>query len=151
MKLTLVPTSSARGQRFRFLGPNRGDECKGCPYTRICFGLEPGRSYEVRALRAVTHPCGLHDDGKVRVAEVEEVPVRTSLETRLLRGTAAAWNPIPCGRPACPSWSLCHPVGPAAGAHYQIVGEEGALPCPAGFTLSRVLLKPMPKDAVTGR
>lgn len=152
MPLTLVPdTLAAPGHRFRFLGPNPGEECLGCPYQRICFGLEAGHAYEVRAVRDVTHPCALHDEGRVRVVEADEVPVATSLETRLLRGTAATWTPVPCGRPACPSYSLCHPVGPPPGRRYQIVGDDGPLPCPAGYTLTRVRLQPMPRDAVTGQ
>ena len=151
MPLTLVPDTLATvGHRFRFLGPNAGPECAGCPFQRICFGLEPGHAYEVRATREVTHPCALHDEGRVRVAEVEEVPVRTSLEARLLRGTAAPWVPMRCGRPDCPSYSLCHPVGALAGARHQIVANEGRLPCPAGYDLAKVSLRPLPRDAVTG-
>ncbi len=152
MALTLVPdTVAAPGYRFRFLGPNPGDECQGCPFQRICFGLEPGRAYEVQAVRDVTHPCALHDEGRVRVVEAVEVPVATSLETRLLRGTAAVWNPAPCGRPACREYGFCHPIGPVAGAHHEIVAQEGAMACPAGYDLTRVQIRPLAKDAVTGR
>ncbi len=141
-KLTLVPLAAKKGSRFRFAGPNKGEECVGCPYQKLCFGLEPHHAYEVVALRDLTHPCNLHDGGRVRVAQVEEVPFRSSIETRHLRGTAAPWEAIPCGMPECPTYALCHPVGTAPGRH-QIVKAGAALPCPAGFELTRVELKPM--------
>jgi hypothetical protein len=144
MALTLVPdTLARRGYRFTFNGPNTGPECQGCPYQKLCFGLAPGHRYEVQALRDVTHPCALHEGGKVRVAQVEEVSFSSTVETRLLRGTAATWTPIPCGRPDCPNWSLCHPVGPKPGIRHEVTAMEGALPCPAGFGLTKVRLKPM--------
>ena len=143
MTLTLVPEPLARaGAGFTFAGPNPGEECKGCPYQRLCFGLAPGHRYEVAKVRPVHHPCNLHEGGRVRVVEVEEAPFSTSLETRHLRGTAAPWAPVPCGMPECPSYSLCHPVGPRPGK-VEIVEDAGALPCPAGFELSRVRVRPM--------
>ena len=151
MTLTLVPEALARpGQGFHFLGANPGDECRGCPFQRICFGLDAGHHYEVREVRDVTHPCALHDEGHVRVVQVAQVPFATSLESRQLRGTAATWTPVPCGKPQCPSYALCHPVGPPAGARYAIAADDGPLPCPAGFVLSRVRLQALAKDAVTG-
>ncbi len=144
MTLTLVPESSASvGARFRFLGPNKGEECKGCPFQKLCFGLAPGHDYQVTAVRGVSHPCGLHDGGKAHVIEVAETSFASSLETRHLRGTAAAWAPVACGRPACPSYGLCHPVGAKAGARHAIETNEGPLPCPAGFDLVKVRLRVM--------
>jgi uncharacterized protein (UPF0179 family) len=142
--LTLVPAALAqRGYRFTFAGPNKGEECAGCPFQKLCFGLKPGHSYEVSALREVTHPCALHDEGRVRVAVVEEVTFAATLERRHLRGTAAPWTGPDCGRPSCGNWKLCHPVGHVAGARHAIVAQKGALECPAGFDLERVELKPM--------
>ncbi|MES2155709.1 MAG: UPF0179 family protein [bacterium] len=151
MTLTLVPESMAKpGARFTYRGPNvprtggnTGEECEGCPFQKLCFGLTPGHAYQVTALRAVTHPCALHDGGKVHVVTVAETDFVSSIETRHLRGTAAAWTPVPCGRPDCANYGLCHPVGPTAGARHAIVANEGPLPCPAGFDLAKVRLKPM--------
>jgi hypothetical protein len=145
MPLTLVPETLAQpGRRFAFRGPNPGEECKGCPYQKLCFGLAPGHTYAVTAVRDVTHPCALHEGGRVRVALVEASDFATSVETRLLRGTAATWTPVPCGRPDCANYGLCHPVGPAAGARYEVAAQEGGLPCPAGFDLTKVRLKALP-------
>jgi uncharacterized protein len=145
--LTLVPEPLARvGYRFVFAGPNPGDECDGCPYQRICFGLEPGRAYEVVALRDVIHPCALHDSNRVQVAEVEERPFWSSVEAKRVRGTATAWTPIACGRPQCVNWALCHPIGPSAGAKHEIVEDAGDLPCPAGYELRRVALRKLAKN-----
>ena len=144
MALTLVPdTLARRGLRFTFVGANAGPECDGCPFKKLCFGLQPGHAYQVTALREVTHPCGLHEGGRVRVVEAEETTFQSSLERRHLRGTAAHWAPVPCGRPDCASYAFCHPVGPRGGKRHEIVATEGALECPAGFDLERVKLKPM--------
>jgi len=142
MVLTLVPTAMSRkGLGFTFRAEG-GEECRGCPFRKLCFGLEPGHRYEVTTVRPVTHPCALHDGGKVHVVEVAEAPFPSSLEVRHLRGTAASWAPIACGMPECANYSLCHPVGPRPGRH-EIVAEEGRLECPAGFDLAKVRLKPL--------
>ena len=142
--LTLVPETLAKpGSRFTFLGPNPGGECAGCPLQKLCFGLEPGRTYAVEGLREVRHPCALHDGGRVRVVTVVPASFPTTVEASTLRGTAATWTPIPCGRPQCPSWGLCHPTGPAPSARYEITERGAAVPCPAGYDLVRVELRKM--------
>lgn len=142
--LTLVPDAlAARGYRFTFVGPNLGEECAGCPFQKLCFGLEPGRTYEVKGVRPVAHPCNLHDTGKARVVTVEEVAFPATLERRHLRGTAAPWTAPDCRRPSCKNWALCHPVGHTAGARHAITAQHGAVECPVGFDLERVDLKPM--------
>lgn len=141
--LSLVPASlAAPGYRFTFLGPNRGEECQGCPFTKMCFDVEPGARYEVTAVRSVQHPCGLHDEGKVRVVEVQRVGFDTTMETKRLRGTAATFEPIPCGRPDCKNWSLCHPYGVQTGIRYGVEAAED-VPCPAGFKIKRVQATPL--------
>ncbi len=143
-RLTLVPEAlAAPGYRFTFMGANRGSECEGCPFQRLCFSLTPGTPYVVTALRDVTHPCNLHDGDRVRVVEVEPTTFETSLERKLLRGTAATWRPMPCGMPECPKYKLCHPMGPIAREHYAIVDTAGKLECPAGYDLEKVTLKPL--------
>ena len=142
--ITLVPAAlAAPGSRFTFAGPNAGAECAGCPYQKLCFGLAPGRAYAVQKVRELTHPCNLHDGGKVHVVTVAEVPFAASLERRHLRGTAAPWAGPDCRKPSCASWNLCHPKGHAEGAKHEIVAQNGPLPCPAGFDLERVDLKQM--------
>ncbi|MEA3191382.1 MAG: uncharacterized protein QOD77_1964 [Thermoplasmata archaeon] len=147
MTLTLVPESLASaGARFTFRGANAAPdaECAGCPLQKMCFGLQAGATYQVTGVREVTHPCALHDGGRAHVVTVEPAAVATSLETRLLRGTAATWSAMPCARPECPSYALCHPAASPSGARYAIEKDEGALPCPAGYDLSKVRLKLLP-------
>lgn len=142
MVLTLVPQALAQvGAGFGFAGPNRGEECRDCPFQRLCFGLRPGRGYEVTALRGVSHPCALHEGGRAHVVEVAEAPFATSLESRLLRGTAATWAPVPCGMPECANYALCHPARPPG--RHQILETAGPLACPAGYDLQRVRFKPL--------
>ena len=142
MALTLVPEPLAEpGYTFTFLGPNKGAECQDCPVQNLCFRLEPGRRYRVTAVRGVTHPCNLHDEDRVRVCEVEEVPLATSIRSSALRGTAVTWNPVDCGHPACPQWAFCHPAGATGGARYAVAGEDGAMDCPKGFAITAVRLR----------
>jgi uncharacterized protein (UPF0179 family) len=142
--LTLVPDAlAAPGYRFTFAGPNLGEECAGCPFQKLCFGLKPGHSYVVKSVRPAVHPCGLHDTGKAHVVVVEESSFPATIERRHLRGTAAAWTAPDCRRPSCRNWALCHPVGHTAGARHAITAQKGAVECPVGFDLERVELKPM--------
>lgn len=142
--LTLVPdTYAAKGTRFTYTASATApEECTGCPFQRLCFGLEQGRRYEITQLRDVTHPCALHDGGRVRVAEVHEVPFATTVETRLLRGTAVSWAPVACGRPDCANYAMCHPAGTQPGRH-EVVAPGEAVACPAGYTLTRADLRRM--------
>ena len=142
--LTLVPdTYAAQGTRFTYAaGPQPPEECAGCPFQKLCFGLAPGHRYQVKVLRDVTHPCALHDGGRVRVAEVEEVPFPSTVETRLLRGTAVTWSPLPCARPDCANYALCHPAGPQPGKH-AVVASGDPVACPAGYEITRVELRRM--------
>ena len=142
--LTLVPVAVAEpGFRFTFAGPNPGEECKGCPFQKLCFGLAAGHSYKVASVREVTHPCALHEEGRVRVVTVEETAFPATLEREHLRGTAAPWTSPDCRKPSCVNWNLCHPKGHVQGARHEIVEQRGAVHCPAGFDLERVDLKPM--------
>jgi uncharacterized protein (UPF0179 family) len=142
--LTLVPDAlAAPGFRFTFAGPNLGEECTGCPFQKLCFGLKPGHSYVVKSVRPVAHPCALHDTGKARAVVVEETSFPATIERHHLRGTAAAWSAPDCRRPSCRNWALCHPVGHAEGARHAITAQKGAVECPAGFDLEKVDLKPM--------
>lgn len=142
--LTLVPDAlAAGGYRFTFAGPSGGEECRGCPLQKLCFGLQPGRTYQVTAVRPASHPCGLHDGGRVRAVEVSEVPFTATLERRHLRGTAAPWTAPDCGRPQCPSYALCHPTGHASGARHAVVRQLGPVECPEGFDLEKVEMKLM--------
>jgi uncharacterized protein len=142
--LTLVPEPLTEpGSRFTFAGPNAGEECQGCPFQKLCFGLKPGQSYKVAAKRPVTHPCRLHEGGRVHVVTVEEAPFTATLERHHLRGTAAPWTGPDCRKPSCANWGLCHPKGHTEGARHAIVAQLGAVACPAGFDLEKVDLKPM--------
>lgn len=154
MALTLVPEALARiGARFTYRGPNAGaegtavgndgSECTDCPFQRLCFGLEPGLPYEVTAVRDVRHPCALHDGGRVRVVEARAASFTTSLGTRHLRGTAAPWDPVPCGYPECPKNALCHPAGIAPGRRHAIEADEGIIDCPMGHAIHCVRLRPL--------
>lgn len=138
--LGLAPDLLARpGFRFTATG-GPFDECEGCPVQKLCFGVEAGRHYEVTDLRDVVHPCAVHEGG-MRVVQLQEAAFDTTLETKRLRGTAAAFSPPDCGNPSCTLWAVCHPVGPTRDVRYAIeeVGDDVA--CPMHYKLKRVRLR----------
>ncbi len=140
--LTLVPLDQAKpGARFWFNGPN-DDECKGCPFQKLCFNLEIGQHYEVTEVRDLRHPCQLHDEGTVQVVKVKPIGFTSTVETKKLRGTAVTWTPIPCGFPECKNWSLCHPTGPQPGQRRAVVSEPEPLACPMHYDLQKVTFSP---------
>lgn len=140
--LTVVPGHlAAPGRRFAFNGPNQGDECDGCPVKRLCFDLQPGTTYRVAEVRAVEHPCKLHDGDKVRVVRVVPDTVQTTAETKRLRGTAITWKPVDCGYPECPNWKLCHPTGPARDVRYAVEKEGAKVDCPMNYDIRRITMR----------
>lgn len=142
-ELTLVPSTLARtGYRFRYQGDPGDEACDGCPVRSICYRLEAGRTYAVKEVRSVEHPCALHDGDKVRVCTAEPVPSVTTVEARRLRGTAVTWEPVPCGYPECDKYALCHPAGQPAG-RYEVMDDLGDEECPMHYKLRRVRVQPI--------
>jgi uncharacterized protein (UPF0179 family) len=140
MQLTLVPTTLATpGYLFRNYGDQNAEECDGCPVRAVCFKTPPGH-YEIVEVRDVQHPCKLHE-GTMSVCTAKEVPTVTTLEVKLLKGTATNWGAIECGFPECKNNALCHPRMDAG--HMEIVSVGETIECPMHYEIKQVSLRPL--------
>ncbi|MBM4249419.1 MAG: UPF0179 family protein [Euryarchaeota archaeon] len=137
--VTLVGETQAKeGLMFVFVGPLT--ECRDCRLKAVCFNLEEGRTYVIKAVRAVHHDCKVHEGG-VRVVEVEKSPIRTTVPSRAaLEGTTYTWQGKECQNLGCAHYLRCTPRGMKAGERYRIVKVAGYVECPDGESLKEVVL-----------
>lgn len=129
-----------KGFEFVFTGPLA--ECRECKVKNVCFHLDENRWYRVTDVREVHHECKVHEDG-VRVVEVERVPTRAILPTRVaLEGSMITYEGSDCGAVGCKHFRLCRPPGASDGMKFKIMSVESAeVTCPRGRSLRRVSLE----------
>ena len=133
------------GERFLFVGPNDGPDaaCAPCKLKGACFNLDPGEVYEVATVREKTHPCYLHEGGRVRVVEVERAEHDVIVPARgLQEGESMLYPERSCDFRGCGFWRECvgAPLRPGHPYHVMKVGEP--IPCPLGYNLRRAHLAP---------
>jgi uncharacterized protein (UPF0179 family) len=128
------------GFEFAFKGPVA--ECKECKVRNVCFHLDENRRYRVVQMRNVEHECRIHEEG-VRVVEVERVPTRVALPSRVaLEGSMLSLEPRECMNVSCPNYRLCRPLDGVKGMRFKITSvEPKELECPIGERLKVVLLE----------
>lgn len=129
-----------KGFEFVFSGPLA--ECRECKVRNICFHLEENKWYRVTGVRDVHHECKVHDGG-VRVVEVERVPTRAALPTRVaLEGSMMTFEEPNCDWVGCANHKLCNPAGASEGMRFKILSVEMTeLACPRGRSLRAVSLE----------
>jgi len=133
-RVTLVGERWARAGAT-FLNEQPCEVADACPVAKACQNLPWDREFRVVNVRGVHHGvCVVHEQG-AHVVEVEEVPLRASLEVSKTRGTAARWTPPVCHIRGCVNWDRCFPHGPQAGREYTLARVEGRLDCPMGYEL----------------
>lgn len=137
--VTLVGEKQAKvGYVFIFKGPLL--ECRDCKYKQVCFNLEEGKRYRVKALRDAMHECRVHEE-RVRAVEVETVPFEAGVKSRIaVEGSIVPLEDKGCKNMACTHFRLCHPVGKKAGGKFKILRIRGTLDCPEGERITQVLL-----------
>lgn len=141
-RVTIVGSTYARpGVQFIYMG--RTEECESCSISRVCHNLEPGKRYEVVAIRAASHSCPVHVKGSVTV-DVAEASFAVRVPASLARkNTTIIARPGECDE-SCSSYADCHPAGFVPGQKYiitEIIGEE---PVTCGEGLSPVLVRVIP-------
>ncbi|MCX8204383.1 MAG: UPF0179 family protein [Candidatus Nezhaarchaeota archaeon] len=143
--VTLIGSSQARvGYRFVHLGPSK--PCELCKLLRVCVGaLEPGRMYEVVAVRRTRHDCPLHEGG-VKVVDVVEAPVEVAIPLKVaVEGLIISYRPLKCGFKDCMLTYLCKPKWLRAGDRCRVVAVlEAGLPCPKKLSLAKARLARLP-------
>lgn len=144
-RVTIVGSVYARpGTQFVYMG--RADQCDSCSIARVCHNLEPGRRYEVVAIRAASHICPVHYDGAVTV-DVTDAPVEIRLPAELAKKNTTITLRFPVCDEACPSFAACHPSGVVEGQKYIIteILEEKPVACRNGPSPVLVRIVPLPE------
>ena len=128
------------GFEFVFGGPLA--ECRDCKVRNVCFHLEENRRYRVKGVREVRHDCKIHEDG-VRVVEVEKVPIRAAIPSKVaLEGAMLTYEDTECRNLGCENYDLCRPRGTVDGMRFKILKiEHDKVECPEGNVLRAVLLE----------
>ena len=139
--ITLVGIKQAK-EGFTFIHHGFSPKCEGCEYSQVCIGnLEVGRVYKVVKLREKVFPCRLHEGG-VRVVEVVESEILSSLPSKLaIEGAVINFQSQRCDTPLCEHYDLCVPDGLFNGDYCTILSVKENIPCPKGLQLVKVALK----------
>jgi uncharacterized protein (UPF0179 family) len=144
--ITLVGELQASvGARFVYEGANGGPDalCAPCKLQGICFNLEPGETYEVRAVRDKGHPCFLHERGVARVVEVAPSAHDVIIPARgLVAGETFVYPQRQCENRGCDKWSICVGARPRPGATYQVESVGANADCPLDYALRHARLAP---------
>ena len=137
--ITLIGERKAKeGIRFVYRGPLT--ECRECKLKAVCFNLDAGGSYKIKAIRDVHHDCKIHEDG-VRVVEVEKVPSRVAVSKKsALEGSTISIEEIRCRNVGCVRYRLCHPPGLDKGMKGKITKVCNDVECPEGMKLVEVVI-----------
>lgn len=140
MKITLVDHKKAKAG-YEFISYGAPEECNSCALLKVCIGnLETCRRYHVVALREKEHECPVF--GQVKVVEVEESSVLSSLDTsKTYLGSKITYEPQKCGEIFCSNARFCAPEGLKKGDTCRIEEVLGKLECEKGFKLQLVRLR----------
>jgi uncharacterized protein (UPF0179 family) len=141
--VTLVGERSAKpGARFEYLG--MAPECEACKLRGVCHAKElmVRREYEVSAVRSIHHDCPADFfEGGMRVAEVEPVPVRTTIPVSALRGTGVTHSFEEC-HAVCLFHKFCDTPALKQGQDCTIKEVQGPVECKVGRELRYALVEP---------
>ncbi len=138
--VTLVGEKHAKkGNKFIYIGPL--SECRECKVKTVCFNLEVGRTYEIKEIRQMHHPCKIHEGG-VRAVEYEKQPIQhaVSAESAIEKARITVEAREPCINRGCEHYRLCFPLGIKNGTQYEISSVKGTITCSEGKKLKEVLL-----------
>lgn len=141
--ITLIGTKLAKvGNEFIFKGSAK--ECDPCKLYKTCMGLNTGGKYRIINIRTgPKHECAVHDTGVVAV-EVQEMPVRITVESRkAIQGSTIVYDIANCNNSDCMNYVFCRPEGLRRGDKFTIadVLDDMPEPCEKGFSLKVVEVK----------
>ncbi len=137
--ITLIGEHLAQeGGEFVYRGPLT--ECRDCKLKGVCFNLDTGGLYRIKAVRNVKHLCRIHEEG-VRVVEVQKLQRRCALPQKYaLEGSTYTYEGIRCKSPGCKNYQLCHPTGVEKNMRFRVSRVDEDLKCPEGLRLVAVTL-----------
>lgn len=102
---------------FVYLGPL--NECRNCKVKTACFNLKPYHTYKIINIRDKKHGCNVHEGPGV-VVEVEEQPIRTTIDKKLSKGSITQLEPHICDHVFCYHYDICTIQAIQKGKKYRI-------------------------------
>ena len=138
--ITLIGEHLAKeGDEFVYRGPLT--ECRDCKLKGVCFNLDTGGLYRIKAVRSVKHLCRIHEEG-VRVVEVQKLQQKCALPQKYaLEGSTITYEEVKCKSPGCENYRICHPMGLEKNMKFRIHSIDDAIKCPEGHRLVAVTLE----------
>ncbi len=118
------------GMKFVFEGPD--EVCNTCKLRFTCLSaLEPGRVYEITAVKKMKHYCP-KEDGYLVLVEIIEPVLGFALSPRkAIEGMTIEYEP-PCDEKFCEHYDTCVAVGLEKGEKAVIIKVKETVPCPLG-------------------
>ncbi|MEW5759221.1 MAG: UPF0179 family protein [Candidatus Thermoplasmatota archaeon] len=138
--VTLVGKTQAKvGFEFIYIG--HLSDCKECRLKTVCFNLDTGRRYVVKAVRDVEHTCKIHEEG-VRVVVVERLPIKAGIDGKLaIEGSTITYEERNCPNLECEHHKICQPYGLKKNEKFKIVKVCEDIVCPEKNELKTVFLE----------
>jgi uncharacterized protein (UPF0179 family) len=138
--ITLIGEHQAKkGEMFIYRGPLT--ECRDCKLKAVCFNLDAGGMYRIKAVREVHHECRVHEEG-VRVVEVEKLMHQGALSRRsAMEGSTITFEELRCKTLGCANYRICHPVGVERNMKFRVAKVDKEIACPEGMKLVAVTLE----------
>lgn len=114
------------------------EECYGCDLRDACLNLEDNWRYKIVKVRKVEHSCSLHEGG-VKGVDVEPLPIEIAVEGmgKEMEGSTLKCE-LNCDLRDCENFLYC---SLANGAEVKILKNLGAIVCPRGKRLRRVIVE----------
>ncbi|MEA4957668.1 hypothetical protein SDC9_08630 [bioreactor metagenome] len=141
--ITLIGENLAEvGMSFIFEGPV--EECESCRFKASCVdSLEKGRKYVITNVKDITQKCYVHNEGIVRVVEVELADIDAFIDSKkAFEGSNISFESPSCDID-CIYYDLCFPDGLKSGDKCIIVKNLGKHDsgCAKGLSLTKVCLR----------
>jgi len=141
--ITLIGTKLAeKGLEFVHYGTSTA--CEKCRFKSTCIdSLEEGRIYVIKDVKDTTHPCPIHDGGKVKVVDVDRADIKALIDSKkAFEGSNILFNFPQCDVD-CEMRHLCFPEGLYKYDRCKIAKNIGTPPekCVKGLDLRMVFLR----------
>ena len=94
-------------------------------------------------MRDKSHPCFLHETGKVRVVEVDRAQHRVILPARgIIEGESFLYPERSCDLRGCEMWRECVGGPLRVNFSYKVIEVGPPVNCPVGYALRRAKVAP---------
>ena len=141
--ITLIGKNIAKeGLSFVFYGPL--EECSNCRFKSSCVdSLEIGRKYAITEARDVEQKCPIHEDGYVKVVNVEDAETTVLIDSKgVFEGSTFAFKRIECDDEDCKFRHLCFAEGIKEDDKCIFVKDLGKFKdCPKGNSFHKCIIK----------